>query len=676
MKRTALLGLCLLSLLAFLPAAASAASPSVSWVRTHDSGIDDWAASGGVVVDKAGDIVVVGHEGMIADLRIIKYDTDGNEKWNRLFDGGGDDWATASGTVLIDSANNVVISGTTCGPAPDWLNSYFVVKYDADGNLLWSNVQYLGNYAWAWAASLDANDDVVLLGSAYNGADYDFMTMKFSSAGAFLWSQTFDSAADDWCGWGVDIDSANNILVTGSFFNGANTDICTIKYDPSGALVWAQAYDSGSKDGGFTVTVDSMDNVIVAGYFDNSVTSDVRLLKYNSAGALLWELSYDDGVNEYLYEVKTDSADRIVLACSSDNGLNKDYSVIKYTAGGSILWSKIYDGGTNERFWNLAIDARNYIVITGESINTVTGNADICTVMYDPGGGECWVATVDKGVDDYGTGVAIDQYANVIVLGSTFNGTDYDFYISKYDRIYVEAEQVFTKDVTGAWNAVVAPDDTVKVNLAITIHGNPAEEYSFQLRTFFVDALGTQSLMRSKTYGGYAPGTYYVAFDCTIPAAIATGKGEILNVVALGHADCVFDRKKTSCYVHYPSGSMLTAGSIDQVYTEDATPHWSAIFAPGDNLSVNLAVNIEGDPSKLYDFNIRTFLTDADGVESLLANRTYGGATPGTFYLSRDAVMPAAAASGRATLSHVLFVAEQGGPIAVRDRLVNYVNVE
>jgi len=101
-------------------------------------------------------------------------------------------------------------------------------------------------------------------------------------------------------GSGVTVDNSSNIYVTGETQGGldGNTssggaDIFLVKYNSSGTKQWTQQLGTSSSESGYGVTVDSSNNIYVTGYTSggldgntNSGESDIFLVKYNSDGVL------------------------------------------------------------------------------------------------------------------------------------------------------------------------------------------------------------------------------------------------------------------------------------------------------------------------------------------------------------------------------------------------------
>src|SRR5262249_13442363 len=106
---------------------------------------------------------------------------------------------------------------------------------------------------------------------------------KYSPTGVYSWAQAITSTGAN-TGYGVAVDSRNNVIVTGSFqgasdFGGTiltsvgSSDSFVVKYLPGGGLAqWAHRYGNTSGDIGYAVTVDNGDNVLATGYFAGTVS--------------------------------------------------------------------------------------------------------------------------------------------------------------------------------------------------------------------------------------------------------------------------------------------------------------------------------------------------------------------------------------------------------------------
>ena len=111
--------------------------------------------------------------------------------------------------------------------------------------MLWEKTFEGGEYARGVA--VDGYDNIIVVGES-KGANEDFLTIKYDSNGNKLWSIRYDGGADDHAR-GVAVDSENNIIVTGDTWKGEDyaEDYLTIKYGvalPSGAAITI-SFDDG-----------------------------------------------------------------------------------------------------------------------------------------------------------------------------------------------------------------------------------------------------------------------------------------------------------------------------------------------------------------------------------------------------------------------------------------------
>ncbi len=114
--------------------------------------------------------------------------------------------------------------------------------------------------------------------------------------------------------------------------------------------------------------------------------------------------------------------------------------------------------------------------------------------------------------------------------------------------------------------------------------------------------------------------------------------------------------------------------NIDEIYTLDAAGAWSAEFDPGDELTVNEAITIAGDPAQVYDMQVRYYFTDAAGNDFLLGKQLYRNYAPGTVYVSLTGAVPVNAVPGRGAVRNAALLA-QGATLLDRGTLAGYINV-
>ncbi len=130
--------------------------------------------------------------------------------------------------------------------------------------------------------------------------------------------------------------------------------------------------------------------------------------------------------------------------------------------------------------------------------------------------------------------------------------------------------------------------------------------------------------------------------------------------------------------LRYDIGADEFAGAsiaVKQLYSEDITGAFSFSYVPGDDITVNAGIKIQGDPASLYDMQVRYFLIDSAGNNTLLGVRLYRNYSPGNYYIYQTAVIPAGAVLGQGVIRAAALLA-QGASLLDRSSLAGYVDVE
>jgi hypothetical protein len=298
---------------------------------------------------------------------------------------------------------------------------------------LWTN-RYNGPGAAAMA--VDGNDNVVVTGVFYyydtNSSSYvsDYGTIKFSGAGAPLWTNRYNGPANSYGEpVAVAVGKSGNVVVTGSSVgSGSGWDYVTIEYSDTGVPLWTNRYNgpANSSDYAHGVAVDSSGNVVVVGEsvgVNEWANDDYATIKYSATGAPLWTNRYSGPGDPYdgATAVAVDGGGNVIVTGYSESGSGYiDYVTFKYSAAGVPLWTNHYDGPAHDvdQPTAVAVDGSDNVFVSGYSYDD-RGYGDYATVKYSPSGEELWARRYDGPLqsEDEVTGIAVDGSGNVIVTG-------------------------------------------------------------------------------------------------------------------------------------------------------------------------------------------------------------------------------------------------------------------
>jgi hypothetical protein len=149
---------------------------------------------------------------------------------------------------------------------------YLTIKYNSHGVQQWAQ-RFAGSgtqWDWAWGVVVDHAGNAYVTGqSCETGNDYDIVTLKYNPQGTLSWLARYDGPAGLYDkGYALDLDPQGNIYVTGtSCSGGQNYDFVTIKYNSAGQQQWSIRYSSPSNlhDWPVEVVADAHHRVYVAG---------------------------------------------------------------------------------------------------------------------------------------------------------------------------------------------------------------------------------------------------------------------------------------------------------------------------------------------------------------------------------------------------------------------------
>lgn len=418
-------------ILALILVQVNAQAPNWAWAK--GAGSMDWENGRRITNDAFGNAYVMGwfdgpsitfgtttltnHGG--TDIFIVKYDVNGSLIWAKSIGGMDDDYAYGS---TSDDSGNVYITGQygsdsiTFGATTLTNNSFFVVKYDTMGNVLWAQ-DCLGTYS-GHSITTDASGNIYVTGTFSassitfgtttlinsNSGDQDIFIVKYNALGNVVWAKAIGGTGYDITA-GSTTDAAGNLYVTGGYYSPfitigtttlTNADTVTVtadmfiaKYDSVGNLLWVKGAGGTKIDSGKDINTDDVGNVYVTGqFYSPTITFGTSLLtnvggmgyslalfivKYDSSGTLIWALGVDD-VEGYS---STDVNGNIYLACRSisptitfgtftlTNAGYSDIYIVKYDSSGNVIWVQSAGSIGNDAPYGVSNDVQGNVFVTG-----------------------------------------------------------------------------------------------------------------------------------------------------------------------------------------------------------------------------------------------------------------------------------------------------------------------
>ncbi|MCL4817217.1 MAG: S8 family serine peptidase [Flavobacteriales bacterium] len=186
--------------------------------------------------------------------------------------------------LQTDASGNFYLTGTVFNASTGY--DILTVKLDDNLNVIWSanynstsTMNDVGN-----ALAVDNAGNVIVTGFSETSTEgTNYVTIQYNSSGTQQWVKTFNgegNAADT--ARAIAIDANDNIYITGSSFNGSTEDFYTTKYKSNGTELWGIAFNGiyNGSDRAFDIALDSLGGVLVSGQSQTQTGFEYATVRY------------------------------------------------------------------------------------------------------------------------------------------------------------------------------------------------------------------------------------------------------------------------------------------------------------------------------------------------------------------------------------------------------------
>jgi len=404
-----------------------------------------------------------------------------------------------------------------------------------------------------------------------------------------LWNQTYGETGFD-TGRHVLQTSDGGYIITGytESFGAQLRDICLIKTDANGNLLWNKTYGGSNWETSYCVDQTEDGGYIAVGntYSFGAGEADIYLIKTDENGTLLWNKTYGGPDNEWGYWVEqtTDEGYIITGATTSYGPGDGDVWLIKTNSNGDHLWNKTYGSGID---WDqgdcVHKTADGGYIITGTTVTSpAPDNYDIWLIKTNSIGDHEWNKTFGGATYEYGKCVEQTTDDGYIITGQTKsygNPEVYDVWLIKTDE---NGDEVWNRTYGGT-------DDDSGYSIKQTSDGGyiivgNTESYgvadSYDVWLIKTDENGDE--VWNRTYGGTENDWGYCVKQTTDLGYIITGR---TNSSGAGGWDIWLIKTDEA-----GSGAPIIDHPADITY-EEATTGYNITWHPSDANPSNYTVN-------------------------------------------------------------------------------------
>ncbi|MBK9266992.1 MAG: hypothetical protein IPM54_45355 [Polyangiaceae bacterium] len=328
------------------------------------------------------------------DVFAAKLDRAGNVLWSKRFGNFNDEMLRGLG---VTTSGDVYL-------AIDSLESFFIVKLDADGVEGFAHKYIGGEYQYLTAAAVDWEGNLLIagryegrnlnLGLGPIGAVGNIFLAKIDNAGNTLFAKAITKSVDSIVN---DLAAApdGDILLTGDLKGAINvdgvaaasdggTDALLARFDPHGRARWMRRFGSHEWDSGLQVAVDGLGKIWHVGSYEDIVDVGTGPLVIESGSEhLLLELDAAGRHRRHFFaapHVEADGAGNVILAGQFKDVLEPwgagltsagedDVYLVKLGANGNETWARSIGGPTSEMLHDVAVACTGQIAVVGSVVD-------------------------------------------------------------------------------------------------------------------------------------------------------------------------------------------------------------------------------------------------------------------------------------------------------------------
>ena len=479
--------LCLFSIV--IVAGTSCAQPDSLWSFIWGGAESD--AIRGIYEHPDGSVYVAGYTYSYGaggcDFWFAKINSDGTQAWTRTYGGEQGEWC-----IELQPApdGGFLLAGST-GSFGSVGDDYWLLKVDANGDSLWSQLYGDEHDNGCYALTLAADGGCIMAGFIEDGpAGWDdFEVVRTDAAGAELWTAYFGGEGQDRC-WDV-LERENGDIIlcgyTGSYGSGGDGWLLAISAE--GDSLWSRTFGGvehddckrviETSDGGFLLSLASVS--FGPGNYD------YWLVKTDANGDIEWHQTYGGADIEIPYAVREVPDGGFVVTGFSQtfgHGGNRDIWLLRTDADGDSLWSRTFGGP--------AVDQSTEVELTSDFGYFIGGS-------HDPSqstGADCWLIKTgpDPLLDAVEPGRAIPVSYSLSLYPNPFNpSTTISFDLPQQSRVSLSVYDLLGREISLLMNRTAqAGSHSVNWNCASCATG----VYFIELKTGKHRALTKAMLLR------------------------------------------------------------------------------------------------------------------------------------------------------------------------------------
>jgi hypothetical protein len=318
----------------------------------------------------------------------------------------------------------------------------YLIKMDSMGNLKWSKT-YGGagnDYGHSMVKAKDGSYAILGHGSSFSKDYNDLCLIKINEEGTVLWSKAYGLDASDYSN-SIEVTSDGGFIILAETINfignDKNSDILVIKVNSEGIIQWSKVFGGNGTDYAYSIQQTKEGGFVIGGETNSYGVGewDYYMLKLKADGAVEWSKTYgESGIDFGRYAQQTPDGGYII----GGNTVNYkadgfDVCLIKVNSTGEIEWTKVYGGSGTDYLLSLKLIGEKGFVVVGYTNSADFSSEDVLVMKFNFSGNIQWTKSFGSNMNDYGVALTVISDDEIIIGGSTkgFGTMDDDVYIIK-----------------------------------------------------------------------------------------------------------------------------------------------------------------------------------------------------------------------------------------------------
>lgn len=344
----------------------------------------------------------------------------GNIIWERTFGGKLFDCAFS---VQQTSDGGFIIAGAVGGSSVYDFSDVYLIRLNSYGKLIWE--RSYGPRGTSYGRSVQETSDggYIIAGSTrlFDTGNEDVYLIKTNSYGHILWSKSIGCDSLDRA-YSIQQTFDGGYIISGFTNLTRYADIYVIKTSSEGNIEWTKTFGGQYSGIGYSVLQILDGGYIVAGFTSlGGDYGDVCLLKMDTGGNLVWLKTFGGkGFDKGCSVQQTNEGGFIIAGTTESFGEGwSDVYLIKTDANGNALWAKTYGGTSGDEACSVQQTIDGGYIIVGYTQSFGSGFCNVYLIETDPNGNKLWSKTYNG--TGYASGHSVQQTndGGYIIVGST-----------------------------------------------------------------------------------------------------------------------------------------------------------------------------------------------------------------------------------------------------------------